>query len=110
MKSWLQDESIKMHSAHNEKNLVVTEKVIKTLKNKIYKYLTSVLKNVYIDKLGEIVDKWKKTYHKSIKKKLADVNASTYVDPSIKSNDKDPGFQVGDHVRISSCKNIFTKS
>ena len=60
MKSWLQDESIKMHSAHNEKNLVVTEKVIKTLKNKIYKYLTSVLKNVYIDKLGEMLTNGKR--------------------------------------------------
>ena len=51
IKSWLQENIIYMHSSHNEGKSVVTENFITTLKNKIYKYMTSVSKNVYIDNL-----------------------------------------------------------
>ena len=50
MKSWLEDQGTEMYSIHNEES-VVAEKVIGTLKNKIYKYMTSISKNMYIDKL-----------------------------------------------------------
>ena len=56
MKSWLQDNDIVMYSTHNEGKSVVTERIIRTLKNKIYKYMTSISNNVYIDKLDDIVN------------------------------------------------------
>ena len=51
IKSWLQENIIYMHSSHNEGKSVVAENFITTLKNKIYKCMTSVSKNVYIDNL-----------------------------------------------------------
>ena len=61
MKSWLQDNDIVMHSTHNERESVAAERFIKTLKNKIYKYMTSISKNVYIDKLYDIVNEYNNT-------------------------------------------------
>ena len=61
MKSWLESNLIEMYSTHNEGKSVVTERFIKTLKSKIYKYMTSVSKNIYIDKLGDIVNKHNNT-------------------------------------------------
>ena len=72
MKSWLQDNDIEMYSVHNEGKSVVAERFIKTLKNKIYKYMTSVSKNVYVDKLADIVNKYSNTYH-TINTKPVDV-------------------------------------
>ena len=93
-----------MYSTFNEGKSVVTERYIRTLKNKIYKYMTSVSKNVYIDKLDDIVNKYNNTYHSTIKMKPVDVKSSTYIDSS-----KDPKFKIGDFVRISKYKNIFAK-
>ena len=59
-----------MYSTHNEGKSVVAERFIKTLRNKIYKYMTSISKNVYIDKLEDIVDEYNNTYHKTIKDNL----------------------------------------
>ena len=56
MKSWLQDNGIEMHLTHNEGKSVATEKFSRILKNKIYKYITSVSKNVCINKLHDIVN------------------------------------------------------
>ena len=69
--------------------------------------MTSVLKNVYIDKLDDIVDEYNNTYHTAIKIKPLDVDVNTYFDFEKEVNDKDPKFKVGDHVRISKYKNIF---
>ena len=65
---------------------------------------------MYIDKLDDIVNEYNNTYHRTIKMEPVDVKDNTYID-SIKShsNDKDPKFKVGDHVRISKYKNIFAK-
>ena len=54
---WLKDNDIEMHSTNNEGNSVIAERFIRALKNKIYKYMTSISKNVYIDKLDDIVKK-----------------------------------------------------
>ena len=64
---------------------------------------------MYIDKLYDIVDKYNNTYHRTIKMKPVDVKDNTYIDFEKEFNDKDPKFNVGDHVRISKCKNIFVK-
>ena len=58
MKSWSQDNYIEMNSTHNEEKSVVAEKFIRTLEN-IYEYMTSVPKNVFIDKLDDIISKYK---------------------------------------------------
>ena len=79
-KKWLKDNDIEMYSTNNEEKSVIAERFIRTLKNKIYKYMTSISKNVYIDKLDDIVRKYNNTYHTSIKMKPADVKDSTYID------------------------------
>ena len=58
MKEWLQNNEIEMYSTHNEDKSVVAERFIKTLKNKIYRYMTSVSKNEYVDKLTDIVNEY----------------------------------------------------
>ena len=57
MKSWLEKNDIEIYSTNNEEKSVITERFIRTLKNKIYKYMTSLSKNVCIDKLDNIVKK-----------------------------------------------------
>ena len=71
--------------------------------------MTSISKNVYIDKLDNIVDEYNNTYHAIIKIKPIDVKDNTYINASKEINNKDPKFKVGEHVRISKYKNIFTK-
>ena len=73
-----------MYSTHNEGKSVVTERFIRTLKNKIPKYMTSRSKNVYNDKLDDIVNKYNTTYHSTIKMKPVDVKSSTYISSSKK--------------------------
>ena len=65
-----------MYSTHNEGKYVIVERFIRTLKNKIYKYMTSISKNVYIDKLGDIVNKYNNTYHSTIKMKPVDLKSN----------------------------------
>ena len=98
-----------MYSTHNEGKFVVIERFIRTLKNTIHKYMTTISKNVHIDKLGDIVKKYNNTYHASIQMKPVDVKNNTYIDFKKEVNDKDPKFKIGDHVRILKQKNIFAK-
>ena len=109
MKLWLEKNDIEMYSTHNEEKSVVTERFIRTLKNKIYKYMTSISKDVYIDKLDDIVNEYNNTYHRTIKMKPIHLKDMTYININKKRNDNDPKFKVGDHVRISKYKNIFAK-
>ena len=94
MKSWLEDNHIVMYSTHNEGKSVVAEKFIRTLKNKIYKCMTSVLRNVSIDKLDDTVNEYN-MYHRTIKMKPIDVKDNTYINIGKEVNDKDPKFKVG---------------
>ena len=98
-----------MYSTCNEGKSIVVERFIRTLKNKIHKYMTSVSKNVHIDKLDDIVSKYNSTYHRTIKMKPGDANTSTYTDSSKNINGKGSKFEIGDIVRISKYKNIFAK-
>ena len=108
-KKWLKDDNIEMYLIHNEGKSVVAERFIRTLKTKIYKYITSVSKNVYIHKLNDIVDEYNNTYHRTFKMKPADLEHNTYIDFKKEVSDKDPKFRVGDHARISKYKNNVTK-
>ena len=69
-----------MYFIHNEGKSVVAERFIRTLKTKIYKYMTSISKNVYIDKLDDIVNEYNNTYHRTIKLKPVDVKDNTCID------------------------------
>ena len=68
-----------MHSIHNEGKSVVAEEFIRTLKTKIYKYMTAISKNVYIDKLNDMVNEYNNTYHRAIKMKPVGVKDNTYI-------------------------------
>ena len=71
--------------------------------------MTSVSKNVYIDQLDVIVNKYNNTYHSTIKMKPVDVKSNTYINSSKEINNKDPKFSIGDVVRISKYINTFAK-
>ena len=96
-----------MYSIHNVEKLVDAERFIRNLKTKIYKYMTSTSKNVYTDKLDDIVNEYNKTYHRTIKMKPVDVKDNTYIGSIKEVNNKDTKFKVGDHVRISWSEEAF---
>ena len=83
---------IELYWTHNEEKSVIAERFIRTLKRKIYKYMTSISKNVCFDKLDDIVNKYNNTYRSKIKMQPADVKSSTYIDSRKEINDKDPKF------------------
>ena len=84
---------MEMYSTYNEGKSVFAER-FRTLKNKISK-------NVYIDKLDDIVNKYNNTYHRTIKMKLVDVKSNTYIYFNEENKKEGPKFKVGDYVRIS---------
>ena len=96
-----------MYSTYNEGKSVVAERFIRTLKNKLYKHMTAIGKNVYYDVLDDIVNN---TKHSTIKVKAIDVrdgnNKRVYID---ERNEKDSRFKVGDIVSICKFKNVFFK-
>ena len=71
--------------------------------------MTSISKNVFTDKLDDIVNKHNNTYHRIIKIKPVDVNSRTNIDFDWKNDKEDPKFNVCDHVKISKCKIVFAK-
>ena len=71
--------------------------------------LTAISKNVYFDVLNDIVDKYSNTYHNTSKMNPIYVVDYSFAEHNEESNEKDPKFKVGDHVRISKYKNIFAK-
>ena len=94
-----------MYSIHNEGKSVVAERFIRTLRNRIYKYMTSASKNVYIYKLDEI-----KLIEATTKMKPFDVTPSMYIDFNKENNKEGPKLEVGNLVRISKYKNILLKA
>ena len=98
-----------MYSTCNEGKSVAAERFIETLKNKIFKHIIAISKNVYFDVLDNILNKYNNTVHRSIKMKPIDVAFDFYAEYNEYSNKKDPKFKVDDRVRISKYKNIFAK-
>ena len=89
-----------MHSKYNERKCVVAERFIRTFKNKIYKHMAAISKNVYFNVLDDIVDVYNNAYHETYKMKPADVGDDSFAEYNEESNEKDPKFKVGDYVRI----------
>ena len=69
--------------------------------------MTSISKNVYIDKLGDVVNEYNNAYHRTIRMKPLDVKDNTYIDSMELHSNEDPNLEVGDHVGILRYKNIF---
>ena len=77
-----------MYSSHNEGKLVVSERFIKTLKDKIYKHMAAIGKNVYFNVLDDIVDEYNNSIHNSIKMKPKDVKNDSFIEYTEESNKK----------------------
>ena len=101
--------NVEIYSTYNEGKCVVAERFIRTLKNKIFKHMIAISKNVYFDVLDDIGDKYNNTVHRTIKMKPIEVTGDYYAEYNEIPNKKDPKFKVGDDVRISKYKNIFAK-
>ena len=97
-----------MYSTYNVGKSVVVERFIKILKNKLYKHMTAIRKNVYYNVLDGVVSEYNNIKHSTIKMKPKDVknNKRVYID---EYNEKSARFNVGDRVRISKFKNMFPK-
>ena len=108
-KDFLKINNTEMYSTYNEGKSVVAERFIRTLKNKIFKHMTAISKNLYFDALDDIVNKYNNTVHRTIKMKPIDVTDDSDAEYNEYFNKKDPRFKLGDHVRISKHKNIFAR-
>ena len=103
-RKWSKDNDI-----DNEGKSVIAERFKRTLKGKVYKHMTAVSKNVYFDVLEDIVDEYNNTYHRTIKMKPINVKYDSSAEYNEESNEEDPKFKVGDHVRIPKHKSVFAK-
>ena len=96
MKLFLQDNDMEMYLVSNEGKPIFAERFIRTLKNKVYKYMTPVSKNVYIDKSADIFNEYSNKYHKPIKIKFYWCKVKQLywqaVKCNVENNDKDPKF------------------
>ena len=108
MKSEIEESEIEMYLTHDEGKSFVAGRFIKTSKNEIHKYMTSISKNMYIDKLN-IVNKYNNIYHTTIKKNPSALNQAYILTLNKENNKEGSNFKVGDIVRISKYKNIFAK-
>ena len=110
MKSWLEENDIEIYPTHNEVKSVVAERSIRISKNKIDKYMISILKNVFSDQLNGIANKYNNTYHSTIKMKPVDVKSSTYIDSSKEINEKDPKFKIALFFEYQNIKTFLEKA
>ena len=101
--------SIQIYSTYNEGKSVVAERFIRTLKNNVFKHMTAVLNNFHFDVLDDIVNKHNNTVQRTIKMKPIDFTSDSYAKYNEDSNVTKPKLKVGNHVRISKYKNIFSK-
>ena len=109
MKSWLEKNAAELYSTCNEGKSIVVERPLGNLKNKIHMYIT-LISNVNIYKLDDIVNKHSNTFQNTIKIKPADVKSSTNINCSKEINDENSKSKNGDFVGISKYKRHFCKS
>ena len=86
MQSWLQDHETEIYPTNDVRKFVVDGRFIGTLKNEVYNNMAAILKNVYIDKLDDIFDKYNNANHSKIKMMSIDVKSSRYIDLSNENN------------------------
>ena len=95
-----------MYSTWNEAKHVLAGRFIRA---KIFKCMTAISKNAYFDVLDDFVKKYNNAVHRTIKMKPVDVTSGSYSEYNVGSNEKDPKFKIGDHVRISNTKIFLLK-
>ena len=93
---------MEIYSINNEGKCVVAERLIRSLNNKIYKYITSVSKNVYIDELADIVNEYSNTCPSTFKMKPDNEKWSTYIEFHAENNAIDPKSKIDNYIKI--CK------
>ena len=89
-KDFLRLNNTEMYSTYNEGKSVVAERFTRTLKNKIFKHITAISKNVYFDVLDDFVNKYNNTLHRTIKMKPTVVTDGSYAEYNEDFNKKDP--------------------
>ena len=92
---FLKMNNIERYSTFNEGKSVVAERFVRTLKNKIFKHMTAISINIYFNVLGDIVNKYNNTVHRTIKMKPIDVTSNSFAEYNENSNKKNPKFKVG---------------
>ena len=107
MLKWLDDNDILMYSIHNKGKLVVAERFIITLNSKIYKKKNTANDSKSCLGYLKLVDECNNSCHCSIGKKLIDADYSA-LNKKLEVNLKSPKLKVGDRVRITKYKNIFS--
>ena len=75
-----------MYSTYRERKSIIPKRLIRVLKNNIFKHMTAISKNVYFDVLNDIVHKYNNTVHKTIKMKPIDVTNDSYAEYNENSN------------------------
>ena len=98
-----------MYSPHNEGKSVIAEKFIRTLKHKIQKYMTSISKNMYIDKLDHRVNKYNNPYDSRVKMKSVDIKSSTYIDSGKEINDEGLNLKLMILLEYQNIKTFLQK-
>ena len=109
-KDFLKMNNIEMYSTYNEGKSVIAERLIRTLKNNIFKHITAISKSVYFDVLDEIANKYNDTVHRIIKMEPIDFTSDYYAEHSEDSNKKDSKFKVGDFLEFQSIKIFLLKN
>ena len=90
LKIFLKINNVEIYSTYNEGKSVVAERFIRTLKNKMFKHMTNISKNVYFDVLDGIVNKYNNTVHRTVKMKPTEVTDDSYAEYNEYFNKKDP--------------------
>ena len=108
MQEWLDNNNNSMYSTHNERKSVIAERIIKTLKTKIYKKFTANANKSYLSYLNKLVDQYNNNYHHSINKKPINVDYSALTEKS-ETNPITLKFKINDRVRITRHINTFSK-
>ena len=112
----MKSEEIQLYNTYNETKASVVERVIRTLKTRMWRYFTAKRTRRYIDVLQDLVGSYNKSKHRSIQKKPINVTQENerevwhtlYGEPDKKGPPKYK-FEIGDQVRISKMKRTFEK-
>ena len=100
LKDFLKINNIEMYSTYSEGKSVFAERLFRTLRNRIFKHMTAISKNVYFDVLGDIVNKYNNTVHRAIETKFIEFTDDSYAEYNENFNKKGSKFKAGDNVRV----------
>ena len=98
-----------MYLTYNEGKSVVVERFIRTLKNKIFKHMTAISKNIYFDLFDDIVNKYNNTVYRNIKMKRIYVTSDSYTEYNENSNKKDPKFRLVTMLKFQNTTTFLLK-